>query len=273
MERLSGLDGAKCRFAPLSFPIEGLFMLCIRGTTYHFRRIVRPALRPVLDKREIWVSLRTGYQLEARKRASVLHARTTELFEQAGLVSGLRRNAREFVALRETLATLGGLVPSQADGSETADKTTARRRMPAVDDTSSSVRKSSNKPRTASSRAAKTFPLPSMLPESRRPPSPRSQSRSKSLPPHPRSLLMTTALQQFVLDNPRASADTRNGASRAVSLFVEAYGDTPVALIGGETAGAFRDLLFFPSGFPWQTQGTRQYRGKPARRETQTPPY
>jgi len=57
-------------------------MLRIRGTTYHFRRIVPPALRSALNQREIWVSLKTGYQSEARKRASLLHARTTELFDE-----------------------------------------------------------------------------------------------------------------------------------------------------------------------------------------------
>ena len=43
-------------------------MLRVRGTTYHFRRIVPPALRTALNWREIWVSLKTGYQNEARKR-------------------------------------------------------------------------------------------------------------------------------------------------------------------------------------------------------------
>jgi len=58
-------------------------MLRIRGTTYHFRRIVPSALRIALNQREIWVSLKTGYQGEARKRASLLHAKTTELFDAA----------------------------------------------------------------------------------------------------------------------------------------------------------------------------------------------
>ncbi|ATI12672.1 MULTISPECIES: DUF6538 domain-containing protein [Acetobacter] len=40
-------------------------MLRVRGTTYHFRRIVPPALRTALNRREIWVSLKTGYQNEA----------------------------------------------------------------------------------------------------------------------------------------------------------------------------------------------------------------
>ncbi|WNM09829.1 DUF6538 domain-containing protein [Komagataeibacter nataicola] len=60
-------------------------MLRVRGTTYHFRRIVPPTLRTALNRREIWVSLKTGDQNEARKRASLLHARTTELFSQAHL--------------------------------------------------------------------------------------------------------------------------------------------------------------------------------------------
>jgi hypothetical protein len=58
-------------------------MLRVRGTTYHFRRIVPPALRAALNRREIWVSLKTGYQNEARKRASLLRAKTTELFMHA----------------------------------------------------------------------------------------------------------------------------------------------------------------------------------------------
>ena len=62
-------------------------MLRVRGTTYHFRRIVPPTLRGTLNRREIWVSLKTGYQNEARKRASLLHARTTELFSQAHLAT------------------------------------------------------------------------------------------------------------------------------------------------------------------------------------------
>lgn len=58
-------------------------MLRVRGTIYHFRRIVPPAPRAPLNRRKIWVSLKTSYQNEARKRAFLLHARTTELFMQA----------------------------------------------------------------------------------------------------------------------------------------------------------------------------------------------
>ncbi|OUJ02953.1 DUF6538 domain-containing protein [Acetobacter malorum] len=80
-------------------------MLRVRGTTYHFRRIVPPALRAALNRREIWVSLKTGYQNEARKRASLLHARTTELFSQAHMAlsepDALNRLEELRVALRD----------------------------------------------------------------------------------------------------------------------------------------------------------------------------
>ncbi len=85
-------------------------MLRVRGTTYHFRRIVPPTLREALNRREIRVSLKTGYQNEARKPASLLHARTTELFSQAHLallepdafnrLEGLRVSPRDLQSVR-----------------------------------------------------------------------------------------------------------------------------------------------------------------------------
>ncbi|WP_339077941.1 DUF6538 domain-containing protein [Acetobacter sp. AC2005] len=50
-------------------------MLCVRGTTYRFGHIVPSSLRTALNRRKIWFSLKTGYQNEARKRASLLHTR------------------------------------------------------------------------------------------------------------------------------------------------------------------------------------------------------
>nr|WP_308446612.1 DUF6538 domain-containing protein [Gluconacetobacter sacchari] len=38
-------------------------MLRVRGTTYHFRRIVPPALRAALNRREIWVSLKPATRM------------------------------------------------------------------------------------------------------------------------------------------------------------------------------------------------------------------
>ncbi|GAN65021.1 phage integrase [Acetobacter orientalis NRIC 0481] len=56
--------------------------------------------------------------------------------------------------------------------------------------------------------------------------------------------MLSGALKRFVLDNPHASADTKKATQRAVDLFLQAFGDAPVSIIGGEKAGAFRDLLF-----------------------------
>ncbi|MGV4878750.1 hypothetical protein [Acetobacter indonesiensis] len=55
--------------------------------------------------------------------------------------------------------------------------------------------------------------------------------------------MLSGALQRFVLDNPHAGADTKKATQRAVDLFLQAFGDAPVSIIGGEKAGAFRDLL------------------------------
>ncbi|MCP1237816.1 tyrosine-type recombinase/integrase [Gluconobacter kondonii] len=60
----------------------------------------------------------------------------------------------------------------------------------------------------------------------------------------PQPLLLSEALTRFVLESPHASADTRKATQRAVELFLQAFGDAPVSIIGGEKAGAFRDLLF-----------------------------
>lgn len=90
-------------------------MLRVRGTTYHFRRIVPPALRAALNRREIWVSLKTGYQNEGRKRASLLHARTTELFMQAHSVLAEPDALSRLEGLRVALRDLQSVnLPSSA---------------------------------------------------------------------------------------------------------------------------------------------------------------
>ena len=80
-------------------------MLRIRGTTYHFRRIVPSTLRAILNRREIWVSLKTGYQNEAHKRASLLHTRTLELF----------MHAHSMLAEPDALSGLGNYLVSLRD--------------------------------------------------------------------------------------------------------------------------------------------------------------
>ena len=109
-ERFFGLNGAKTLFAPPSFPTKGRLMLRIRGTTYHFRRIVPPALRSALNQREIWVSLKTGYQNEARKRASLLHARTTELLEETSRAVAEGQERQTVPHVRDALRDLHRLL-------------------------------------------------------------------------------------------------------------------------------------------------------------------
>nr|WP_281702017.1 DUF6538 domain-containing protein [Acetobacter malorum] len=176
-------------------------MLRVRGTTYHFRRIVPPALRAALNRQEIWVSLKTGYQNEARKRASLLHARTTELFMQAHSV----------LAEPDALSRLEGLRVSLRD------------------------LQSVNLP----SSAQETGSMPVLAPM------PKHRTVKKPVPtPKAQPLMLSGALKRFVLDNPHTSTDTKKATQRAVALFLQAFGDAPVSIIGGEKAGAFRDLLF-----------------------------
>ncbi|MBS0981444.1 site-specific integrase [Acetobacter thailandicus] len=176
-------------------------MLRVRGTTYHFRRIVPPALRAALNRREIWVSLKTGYQNEARRRASLLHARTTQLFMQA------------YSALAEpdALNRLEGL-------------RVALRDLQSVSQSFS---------------VSETGFVPVSAPMSK----PQRQNEPAKAP-KAQPLMLSGALKRFVLDNPHASADTKKATQRAVDLFLQAFGDAPVPIIGGEKAGAFRDLLF-----------------------------
>ncbi|GAD10079.1 hypothetical protein GFGA_1c0799 [Gluconobacter frateurii NBRC 103465] len=179
-------------------------MLRIRGTTYHFRRIVPPALRSALNQREIWVSLKTGYQNEARKRASLLHTKTTELFDETFRVLAEGQNCQSIPHVRDAMRDLHRLLEAP----------TGIEAMP--------------------------------LPVSRPRPRPQNMRKAPAVvtASKPQSLLLSEALTRFVLKNPHASADTRKATQRAVELFLQAFGDAPVSIIGGEKAGAFRDLLF-----------------------------
>ncbi|MEN3167827.1 DUF6538 domain-containing protein [Gluconobacter sp. OJB] len=179
-------------------------MLRIRGTTYHFRRIVPPALRSALNQREIWVSLKTGYQNEARKRASLLHTKTTELFDETFRVLAEGQNCQSIPHVRDAMRDLHRLLEAPT--------------------------------------GIEAVPLPVSRPR------PRPQNMRKApavvTASKPQSLLLSEALTRFVLKNPHTSADTRKATQRAVELFLQAFGDAPVSIIGGEKAGAFRDLLF-----------------------------
>ncbi|MFT9408245.1 tyrosine-type recombinase/integrase [Acetobacter fabarum] len=176
-------------------------MLRVRGTTYHFRCIVPPTLRAALNRREIWVSLKTGYQNEARKRASLLHAKTTELFMQAHSV----------LAEPHALGRLEGLRVSLQDLQSMTHPSSARE--------------------------TGAVPVSALVPKPR-------TVKKPAKAPKAQPLMLSGALKRFVLDNPHASANTKKATQRAVDLFLQAFGDAPVSIIGGEKAGAFRDLLF-----------------------------
>ncbi|MFT8327940.1 DUF6538 domain-containing protein [Gluconobacter oxydans] len=51
--------------------------------TYHFRRRVPDSIRTILNKNEIWVSLKTANRQAAQARAGLLYARVQEIFEDA----------------------------------------------------------------------------------------------------------------------------------------------------------------------------------------------
>ena len=57
------------------------------GSRFHFRRVVPEALRPILGKSEIWISLGTAGKVEAKRRAAELHAQTTDVFRGLRSVS------------------------------------------------------------------------------------------------------------------------------------------------------------------------------------------
>ncbi|MBS1058415.1 DUF6538 domain-containing protein [Gluconobacter sp. Dm-44] len=63
------------------------FVLKQVGSRFHFRRVVPEALRPILGKSEIWISLGTAGKVEARRRAAELHAQTSDLFRGLRSVS------------------------------------------------------------------------------------------------------------------------------------------------------------------------------------------
>lgn len=55
--------------------------------------------------------------------------------------------------------------------------------------------------------------------------------------------MLSDTLEQFVLNNPKASTDTKEATQRTNALYIRAFGDASVSDIGGSQARAFRDLL------------------------------
>ncbi|MFT8326884.1 DUF6538 domain-containing protein [Gluconobacter oxydans] len=73
------------------------FVLKQVGSRFHFRRIVPQALRPILGKSEIWISLGTAGKVEARRRAAELHAQTSDVFRGLRSVSRSKPPSETFV--------------------------------------------------------------------------------------------------------------------------------------------------------------------------------
>jgi hypothetical protein len=57
--------------------------------TFHYRRVVPLPLRPILGRREVWLSLRTPYKRIAESRATRFNASVEEVFTMAGQKLGV----------------------------------------------------------------------------------------------------------------------------------------------------------------------------------------
>ncbi|GBQ59099.1 phage integrase [Acetobacter indonesiensis NRIC 0313] len=188
---------------PGCLPSLGTHMLRLIGSHYHFRRAVPVMLQACLGKTEISISLQTESKFLARQRAAALYARTGEVFHKARTMQG-RFSGKELTSLL-TFQSPVTLEPEvMAQEAEAPKRKTVKPREKLT-------RKVVRKPRS-----------------------------TKKKPP---TLMLSDALEQLVLSNPKASTDTKEATQRTVALYIRAFGDTPVCDIGGSQAGAFRDLL------------------------------
>lgn len=181
-------------------------MLRLIGSHYHFRRAVPVALQACLGKTEISLSLKIKSKFLVRQRAAALYARTGEVFHKARTMQD-RFSGKELTSLL-TFQSPVTLEPEKNAQEEEATSTPKRK---TVKPREKLTRKIIRKPRSTKKR--------------------------------PSVLMLSDALEQFVLSNPKASTDTKEATKRTVALYIRAFGDTPVSDIGGSKAGAFRDLL------------------------------
>lgn len=181
-------------------------MLRLIGSHYHFRRAVPVLLQACLGKTEISVSLQTESKFLARQRAAALYARTGEVFHKARTMQG-GFSGKELSSLLtfQSPVTLEPEVMAQE-----AEETSAPK-WKTVKPRKKLTRKVIRKPRSTKKK--------------------------------PSVLMLSDALEQFVLSNPKASIDTKEATKRTVALYITAFGNTPVSDMGGSQAGAFRDLL------------------------------
>ncbi|WP_233133250.1 site-specific integrase [Acetobacter sp. DmW_043] len=191
---------------PGGLPSLGTHMLRLIGSHYHFRRAVPVALQACLGKTEISLSLQTDSKFLARQRAAALYARTGEVFHKARAMQG-RFSERELASL----LTFQSPVTLEPEGIAQEEEATSAPKRKTMKPRGNLTRKVVRKPRSSNKKLS--------------------------------ALMLSEALEQFILSNPRASTDTRKATKRTVALYIRAFGDTPVSNIGGSQAGAFRDLL------------------------------
>lgn len=86
-------------------------MLVRRNAGYSFRKVVPEAIRPVLQCREIWLSLGTSRKQEATAKAGLLYAETEKLFRY---VRGGGALSKKF-DLKKYLTGMAGIHPSDFD--------------------------------------------------------------------------------------------------------------------------------------------------------------
>ena len=181
-------------------------MLRLIGSHYHFRRAVPVALQACLGKTEISISLQTDSKFLARQRAAALYARTGEVFHKARSMQG-RFSSKELTSL----LTFQSPVTLEPEKNAQEEEATSSPKQKAMKPRGNLTRKVVRKPRSSKKKLS--------------------------------ALMLSEALEQFILSNPRASTDSREATKRTVALYIRAFGDTPVSNIGGSQAGAFRDLL------------------------------
>lgn len=163
-------------------------------------------LQACLGKTEISLSLQTESKFLARQRAAALYARTGEVFHKVRTMQG-------WFSGKELSSLLTFQSPVTLEPEKNAQEAAA---------TFASKRKAM-KPREKLARKVIRKPR-----------------STKKTPP---VLMLSDALEQFVLSNPKASTDTREATKRTVVLYIRAFEDVPVSDTGGSQAGAFRDLL------------------------------
>lgn len=191
---------------PGCLPSLGTHMLRLIGSHYHFRRAVPVMLQACLGKTEISLSLQTESKFLARQRAAALYARTGEVFHKARTMQG-RFSGKELASL----LTFQSPVTLEPEGLAQEEKATSAPKRVSLKPRERLTRKVVRKPRS-----------------------------TKKTPP---VLMLSDALAQFVLNNLKASTDTREATKRTVALYIRVFGDMAVSDIGGSQAGAFRDLL------------------------------